>query len=882
MTYLKKNKLNIIAIILMFVALFVFFAYVHPLIIWDTDDWKNIVWGRAPWPVWKTWNPIKVLPETLMPVAGYIAAYCVNPFVGDYINSITYVSAFLVSISITIAVTLLGICTAKALDLSEDKAYIFAVISCLLGFSMFKPDPNGSTYLFHAHNVTCYYHYIVPALLNTSLVFYMMIKEDFPRSYVEMSAGEKGIFVLLCYLAICSNLFHSVILATYSGLQILYEFFRCKGVALKMRILENVKRCYVYYGIVLFWLAILPFEAFGGRARSVKLNASIWELPFIAFKNLVKSVHFNRFFPIYVGLLIVGIGIVCCKNRDIRILRTPRAKKAFIDAFLCAVLVTVYLIVLSARLNGGYINRVDVQISFGMFLLAILSFMLAIVIKEIGSVRIFLPLLVFFMLMNVLDGRYPFEESTTGNVNPITCKSIDDNIIEQIQAADKSGQTEMNLRVPRYKPEDNWPHAVYASNRIRHTLYLHGLISRNDIKVKMQPVLTERQLGTDPRYFYPPNITSARIDIKNSGSEANDVEVLEISDADAKVDSPKWMRGNGMGRVISTRKGSLSLKLKCRGDGTLSTILRGADARDSSNKRIPVWVRYSKLVVDGKVLFDEVRPTCHDKPQKFTMNVKDGQVVDVLIEWDPDDITIGDIAEEVQERKDAPKAPKPTQASKTIDLNLVSYARVDIKNAGTEKNDVEVARVSDAKAIVESPKWMRARDGNGRMIKTDSGTLALKLKCTGDGDLTINLRGADFRGADGKRVPVWINYKKLTVDGKVIFSAVKPTCHDRPQKFTMKVKDGQTVDVKVEWVPDCVTVGRGMDQVVKSNEKVAQKQSEQIKSLKSDLKKANAEKTRFAAKLKKLNATNKKLQSQLKEIRSGWWYKVFHRLKLVG
>lgn len=382
--------------------------------------------------------------------------------------------------------------------------------------------------------------------------------------------------------------------------------------------------------------------------------------------------------------------------------------------------------------------------------------------------------------------------------------------------------------------------------------------------------------------FTKREVTFARIDIKNSGSEANDVEVLEISDADAKVDSPKWMRGNGMGHMITARKGTLALKLKCRGDGTLSTILRGADARDSSNKRIPVWVRYSKLVVDGKVLFDEVRATCHDKPQKFTMNVKDGQVVDVLIEWDPEDITIGDIAEEVQERKDAPKAPKPTQASKTIDLNLVSYARVDIKNAGTEKNDVEVARVSDAKAIVESPKWMRAKDGNGRMIKTDSGTLTLKLKCTGDGDLTINLRGADFRGADGKRVPVWINYKKLTVDGKVIFSAVKPTWHDRPQKFTMKVKDGQTVDVKVEWVPDCVTVGRGMDQVVKSNEKVAQKQSEQIKSLKSDLKKANAEKTRFAAKLKKLSATNRKLQSQLKEIRSGWWYKVFHRLKLVG
>lgn len=112
-------------------------------------------------------------------------------------------------------------------------------------------------------------------------------------------------------------------------------------------------------------------------------------------------------------------------------------------------------------------------------------------------------------------------------------------------------------------------------------------------------------------------ISSAKIDVKNEGADANDVEVLDMSDADAKIDSPKWMQNNGSGRVIQSRKGELSFKLKCKGDGTLNIWLMGPDIRDDSNNKIPVWVQYSKLAVDGSVIFEGNRPAWHNKAANF-------------------------------------------------------------------------------------------------------------------------------------------------------------------------------------------------------------------------------------------------------------------------
>ena len=65
--------------------MFVFFTNVKMLTISDPDDWTYISKIRIPIPSLNEYNPAKVLPETIMGLLGYFAAY-VEKIEGDYNN----------------------------------------------------------------------------------------------------------------------------------------------------------------------------------------------------------------------------------------------------------------------------------------------------------------------------------------------------------------------------------------------------------------------------------------------------------------------------------------------------------------------------------------------------------------------------------------------------------------------------------------------------------------------------------------------------------------------------------------------------------------------------------------------------------------------------
>lgn len=489
MVTFKKNYLNFLAMLVMFLVLFVFFSRVHPIVAYDADDWSNLSKIRWPWLLWRSFNPIKVLPETLMPLAGYVAAYFVMPFVGDYIASITYVSAFIVAGLITVVFYLLGQCTVKKVGLTEDNAWIFSVLSCMWAFFMFKTNTNASNYLFWAYNLTCYYHYIIPALLNMGIVLYMMIQEDFLDTYEKMTSGQKGVFVLACYLAILSNIFHSVTLAVYIGVQILFELVGSliydNETSLKEKLIKNIRKCYVYYCIVLFWLISLLFEAHGGRASQIGKKLSLFDLPYgKTFRDLLTSLSVNKFFVIYVALIVIGVVLVCCKKKSISFSSYLGWRKSLGSCFLCFVLIVIYMVMLGAKINSYRITRPDVNISYWLPALAGLALMLGLVIKELKPARILIPLLLIFALSHSVDVRFHFKESTVNNINPLTCKAQDDHFIEQILAADRSGQRDMILHVPKHKTKNNWPHSSGLAS-ISRCLYLHGMLTRQ-IKVKVE------------------------------------------------------------------------------------------------------------------------------------------------------------------------------------------------------------------------------------------------------------------------------------------------------------------------------------------------------------------------------------------------------------
>ena len=127
---------------------------------------------------------------------------------------------------------------------------------------------------------------------------------------------------------------------------------------------------------------------------------------------------------------------------------------------------------------------------------------------------------------------------------------------------------------------------------------------------------------------------TGRIDIKNFGAKDNAVEVIENSDMDSTVQQPRWFTNQkGIGTQIQSKKGNIRLKVKCINDGKLNVTLRGIDFRDDYDNRLPIYVKYTKFMIDDENIIDNPAFVWHNEPVFHEINVKDGQNVDIFVEW---------------------------------------------------------------------------------------------------------------------------------------------------------------------------------------------------------------------------------------------------------
>ena len=130
--------------------------------------------------------------------------------------------------------------------------------------------------------------------------------------------------------------------------------------------------------------------------------------------------------------------------------------------------------------------------------------------------------------------------------------------------------------------------------------------------------------------------------------------------------------------------------------------------------------------------------------------------------------------------------------------------RIDVKIYGTENSDLELGDVSD-KAKVTTPEWLYKvrQPGTGYVIEPHRGQIEITLEfiCKTDGEFTAALRGADVRGSDGKRIPKWVTYTGLTLNGETVFEGEQRVWHDQPYRYTKTVEAGDAVTLELRWNP---------------------------------------------------------------------------------
>ena len=461
---------KILFAVLVFLFFFIFYAVIHPLIPIDLDDWSYIIKNRIFLPIWGAWNPAKVFPEFFYPLMSSIGAYVIYPLNNDYLQSQCIIHAIVVSMSITgYTLSFLHFVRSK-FSISSSTAYMLTILFLMLHFLIFRTEETNNIYMFYANDVNCYYNYIIPDLLCASLVLSLLSK-DWLKDKI-MPTFKNSIIIVLLYLAICSNLYSSIILGGFIVSNILIDLIRCYRVDKKyIDVLKlNIKKII----IVVCWLIVHLFEAFGLRAKAASgFQVSLFDSIQTTLSNIV-NMEISKIFLLLVMLSIICFTIIIYKN-------ISGGKSIFYQVSLSFLICLVYIILLSAKVSPDYIIINNGNFPFFFYLILFVCIILAIIVQKTKVIQLLLPfiILLFYSFINRTSNTFSdiWRQYDFKTLSELTRKNVN-----VIISADKNYIKIIKITIPDFNNNDNWP--IKLDLDYSNALYKHGVI-KSYVKVKL-------------------------------------------------------------------------------------------------------------------------------------------------------------------------------------------------------------------------------------------------------------------------------------------------------------------------------------------------------------------------------------------------------------
>ena len=367
-----------------------------------------------------------------------------------------------------------------------------------------------------------------------------------------------------------------------------------------------------------------------------------------------------------------------------------------------------------------------------------------------------------------------------------------------------------------------------------------------NIKAKWAPIGFESNiyLETDHEKLIN-NFYEARIDIKNVGNEDNSLILVDCDDSSSHIYNPRWLKGkNGIGTVIFNNKRKINTSFKCVNDGNLKINFMAMDLGYDDGGRLPIFIEYTKIRINDKDLIDGNVVAWHDNPFRYEQEVKNNQIVNIHVEWRP--LIPESNLHLIQGNEDY--------------SSIYSHSRVDIKNYGDEKNNIIMLEEGMFYNIYQ-PNWFADSEGIGSVITSSNKELNLSFKCINKGKLEIKFRAKDFKDRNNNRIPIYIDYRKIEVDGESIINNSTVLSHDNPLSYEKQVSDGQIVNIKFKWEPlnetsncqNMLTNSMDSNEVIKRLEKELEglnNENKELNNLKNELLSSVPWKKRYIYKIK--------------------------------
>ena len=348
----------------------------------------------------------------------------------------------------------------------------------LLHFLPFMKAPTGNTFMYLPFHVTTAFNYTIPALLNVSLVLLLAsgdyIEKANVRQMLRTPKLRYGILLLMIYLAINSNIFQSILLIAYIASILMIEF--AKGGVKSF--LDVCRKNIIWLGVIFAWLLSLLMESHGGRAASKQFPGNYLSAVGKTVKILVNAIKGLNHLFVLMFVVIVGFAfILFLFSRKTRT-NSDKEYVRLIIIYSISLLVTVtYLVLVCTRTGAGYLVRCDVFSGIFFYAMMLVWVSLVYIMNKSKAVIIIMPIVMYVLLFQTIFNARSYREINISNYPAAVVEQISNDILEQILLADSQGQTAMELYVPVYDSNDNWPIAIGNGKFMSNTLFVHGMIS---------------------------------------------------------------------------------------------------------------------------------------------------------------------------------------------------------------------------------------------------------------------------------------------------------------------------------------------------------------------------------------------------------------------
>ncbi|GHV21161.1 hypothetical protein FACS189494_06160 [Spirochaetia bacterium] len=441
----KTNTVIIVSCFFVFVMIFLFFSKVNRIVPWDGDDWATLwAFNRHALPTWGTWNPSRIFPEILGPLAGYFSAFIVYPIIGDYVDAITVTAGLIIASMVTFLYYSL-----YKLFYTASKHTVLALCSALLVlimyFLVFQSKSENNLYLLWSSNLCCAFYYMLPNILNSILVCYFIRKycENKEINLKNLGIEKMGLLILILYYAMFSMLWSCSILACYIFYELLYDCFKCR--------FENwFSKHRINLVILGFFVAYCIFEFWGGRSKNLIENQE--NISFI--RKLILSIHgfkglalqMNRMFLAFsFGTFFIALFLYIRNRKNTQI----RALTTMVElSFFSAISLPMFYIVAATTAGYGHASRMESV--YGAYFYGILIVVLSVIyiISLYPKIFVIFPLILSILFIETTRSVHTFNNGfytdTTQEQKAILTKEW----IEQIKTADKNGEKTVIIRYP--------------------------------------------------------------------------------------------------------------------------------------------------------------------------------------------------------------------------------------------------------------------------------------------------------------------------------------------------------------------------------------------------------------------------------------------------